>query len=315
MSAPLLMISIAVLLQAGSNGFLSGRLDVQQSLLFSAFAFAIATALFSLIHHVGSLRKPTRRGSAPASAFRPMVAVNVLTAVTFLGFYLSLAYIPTALAVSVETATSPLVIGIVRLARGGRTSAREWGVSVVLMICSGVLALRLQHNEIVGLASWELVLGVVLALAAGAGAAGVAMVSNRLGRLAITPVAVTANRFHLTYVLAFALLAFEPPTLADVRMQLPVLLPVAVGAVVLPLYLFQVGLQRADPLKGMTLVTTMPGLTYLAQVAFGAAFDEWAFGLTIMITVVAMLNSRPSRAGRQRLPMRDTPVEGAKDAT
>jgi drug/metabolite transporter (DMT)-like permease len=291
-NAPLVLIGVAVLLQAGSSGFLSGRLDGVQSLLFSTLAFALATVVFTVIDRA---RRGRGRGVLRDHGWL-MVAANVLTAVTFLGFYLSLVYVPAALAVSIETAIGPLVIALVagRAARAG-----DHLVGWVLIGCSGALAWRLSGDAAGAVPLPTLVTGAGLALLAGVGAAGLALLSKRLGRLAVAPVTVTANRFHLTYLAALVLLAVDPPAPAEAGSQVPLLVLVGVVAVVVPLYLLQVGLQRAEPLSAMTLITTMPGLTYLAQVAFGADFDPWALALTVVITVIAV--------GYARMPRRTAP--------
>ncbi|MEU4157915.1 EamA family transporter [Actinoplanes sp. NPDC026670] len=293
MNAPLALIGVAVLMQAGTSGFLSGRLDGAQSLLFSTTAFALATVVFTVVDRV-------RRGPGRAvlrAHGRLMVAANVLTAVTFIGFYLSLVYVPAALAVSIETAIGPLVIAI---AAGRAARVGDHLVGWVLLGCSGALALRLSGDAAGAVPMGRLATGVGLALLAGLGAAGLALLSKRLGRLAVPPVTVTANRFHLTYLAALVLLALDPPAVADVRTRLPLLVLVGLIAVVVPLYLLQVGLQRADSLGAMTLITTMPGLTYLAQVAFGVPFDPWALALTVVITVIAVgYARRPRRADPQ----------------
>ncbi|MGI5214376.1 EamA family transporter [Plantactinospora sp. CA-290183] len=300
MNVPLVLVGVAVVLQAGSSGFLSGRLDGTQSLLFSTVAFALATVVFTAVERVV---RPGLRGNGLTlrTHLKPMAYMNVLTAVTFIGFYLSLAYVPASLAISVETAIGPLVIALAnRVIRRRPGPASDYLVGSALIICSAGLALRLPSGSTDDLSTGALVIGVGLALLAGVGAAGLALLSERLGQLNVAPVTVTANRFHLTYLAALVLLALEPPTLSDVRSQVPLLLVLAVVAVVVPLYLLQVGLQRADPLKAMTLVTTMPGMTYLAQVAFGAAFDPWAFALTALITVIAVGYAHASRRSPQR---------------
>ena len=300
MNAPLLLIGAAVLLQAGSNGFLSGRLDSAQSLLFSAIAFSLATLVFTVVAQVAR-RRPDGRPRSVRDIVQPMIAANVLTAVTFLGFYLSVAYVPAVLAVSVETSVSPLTIAVAGLLIGRRSRPADFVVGIVLVICSVALSLCLLDGSVHGLTTRRLGIGCGLALLAGIGAAGVALLSRRLGELDVSPVTVTANRFHLTYLAALALLALDPPELSGIRARLSVLVLVAIVAVVVPLYLLQIGLQRADPLAAMTLVSTMPGLTYLAQVAFGAPFDPRALGLTILITVIAVGYASASRVTPDRL--------------
>lgn len=93
----------------------------------------------------------------------------------------------------------------------------------------------------------------VLALPGIAGmAAGIAVISHRLGRLAISPVTVTAHRFHLTYLLAPALLLLgpDPGPRSFSGGRIAFIAVLAVLGVALPLFVLQIGMQRTAPLGG-----------------------------------------------------------------
>lgn len=63
-------------------------------------------------------------------------------------------------------------------------------------------------------------------------------------------------------------------------------------AVVIPLFLFQVRFQRADPLAGITDVVTLPGVTYLVQLMNGAPVQPVTLGLLAAIMFTAVSQSR-----------------------
>ena len=302
----LVLIALSVLLQAGSDGFLSGRLAVGGSLLFSACAFAGTTAVFWTLARVrghGSPREPGAR----RQVIRLTVAMNVATAVTFLGFYLSLVLVPAALAASVMSGVGPLAVALLDLARGRPTTVAGWLRGSVLLAFSVLTALAMSTEGTRGTAvsAGALAGGLGLVLLAGFGAAYLATASRRLGELGGRPVWVMAHRFHLTYVVAAVLLVLRggSGTAAGIGPGTAVL--VALAGVVIPLYLLQIGLQRARPMIAMVLLTTLPGLSYLAQVGFGQPFDPLACVLVAALIALAVVSARyessaPARPRRVR---------------
>lgn len=288
---PLAFVVAGMLFQAGSYGFMSDRFGAGHHVLFSAVAFALATVVFVLIDLHRRRRVPGHERRTE-SLIGPMVLVNVLTAVTFLGFFVSLAFIPAALAAALEVAVGPLAVAAIRWFRQRtRVAPVSVIVGVGLLVGCLVIAVRLDATSGntaggVSLTGWGLV-GVVLAVVAGIATAALAVCFRELGRRKVSPVTVTAHRFHLTYVVAIAILAIRPPDPNEVIASMPVTVVLALAAVVIPLFLLQVGLQRADSMSAMAVLTTLPGVTYVAQVAFGAAFDPLAFGLICAQIAVA----------------------------
>lgn len=299
---PIVLIALSVLLQAACFGYLSGRLTPSGGLLLSCVGFACSALLFNAL---AAARRPRGRPSAggprrpdPAAGARPrnrgvrplLLMMNGVTAVTFLGFYVALAWIPATLASGLETAVGPLAVAVLSLTlRGGpRPDARAWGMAVVLACTGGALAWRLT-----GAAAdlgWSTAAGLALAVVAGVGASSLALMSQALGRCGADPVRVTAHRFHLSYIGAAALLVLHgrAPTAAGMPLWLvPV---VGVAAVTVPLFVLQVGLHRAPPLVAMGMLTTLPGVTYLSEVLWGATADPVGIGLTALMVLLAVAN-------------------------
>ncbi|MEV0603115.1 hypothetical protein AB0I82_28020 [Streptomyces sp. NPDC050315] len=308
-----LLILLSVLLQAGCFGYLSGRLTPSGSLLLSGVGFAMAAAFFSCL-----LLVRRWRGAASRAAPRPerrrvrqlLLVVNLLTAVTFLSFYVALAWIPATLASGIETALGPLALAALQLLPGGfgaRPTRRTWLHAAGLALVGGVLAWRLTDLDQV---HWPVLAGVVLAVVAGAGASGLALASKALGRLGVDPVTVTAHRFHLTYLGAGVLYLLQAATPEESGVPVGLLPLIGATAVTAPLFVLQVGLQRADPRIAMTILTTLPGVTYLSEAAWGGPLDLVGLGLTVLLVVLAAVSAVPVR----RAPAERRYVRGSRPA-
>ncbi|MFH8570117.1 hypothetical protein [Streptomyces sp. NPDC017993] len=310
-----------MVLQAGCFGYLSGRLTPSGSLLLSCVGFAIAALVFTALHTV---RRRQRSPLTPVGdsvdavegtenrrlVRRLLWLMNLLTALTFVSFYVALAWIPATLASGIETAIGPLALAVLALllARGERPTPRAWLSATALAIVGGTLAWRLTDAGSISPAS---VAGLALVAVAGVGASGLALVSKALGALGADPVTVTAHRFHLTYLGAGAIFLLEGGSPYESGVP-PALLPlIGVAAVTIPLFVLQVGLQRANPMVAMTILTTLPGLTYLSEAAWGGNLDAGSLALTALLVALAALSAAPGSRARKG---RATPSGGTTEA-
>lgn len=208
--------------------------------------------------------------------------MNVVTAVTFLGFYASLSWLPSALATGIETAIGPAVLALFGLAGYGQPEQGWVAAAVLVLLGLGIAWTFTSTGEIQPSAGAAL----GLALVVGAGAAALVLISAELGRRGIDPVYVTAHRFHLTYPCGGTLLIVVGGPSRRWMAEPPALLLLGVLMVAVPLFLLQARLQRADPMVAMVLLTTLPGATYLAETAFHGGFN--ATSLTLICCLIAV---------------------------
>ncbi|GAA2309452.1 hypothetical protein GCM10010234_61790 [Streptomyces hawaiiensis] len=291
---PVLCIVVSVLLQAGVYGFVSGTLDSSGSLALSCAGFGAAAVLFNTV----LLARRLRRGRTPVAPGTRglLMAMNVVTAVTFLSFYASLTWVPATLATGVETAIGPIVLGLLGLAGQGRRVSRQgWFAAVVLVLLGVAIAHRFTADSAVGPGTAA---GLALVIVAGVGAPVLALLSAELGRRGVDPVYVTAHRFHLTYLCGGLLLLLVGGPGGDHTGELLTMLLTGVLAVTLPLFALQAGLQRTDPMVAMVLLTTLPGVTYLAETAFHGSFDAVALAQICALILVAVWYVRVSGKDR-----------------
>ena len=123
--------------------------------------------------------------------------------------------------------------------------------------------------------------GVAVAAVAGCSAAGIAVLSHRLGQLRVSPVQVTAHRLHLTYLSALAVLALGGQPLGGWKgSTVAFIASVAVLGAALPLFVLQIGMQRTAPVVVTLMASAVPGLTYLMASLVGyQRFDVPTFAL------------------------------------
>jgi inner membrane transporter RhtA len=273
------LVIAAIVAQAVTNGVLSGHLDGSGSLLLSFTAFGISALAAGIVdrhRRTGRARRPLRGERLCA-----MALLNGATAVAFLGFYTALTLAPAPLAAAIETGIGPLAIGLGTLRHRETTSARRILIGALTLLLALGAALCSAATGPSHSAA-HLTAGLALAAIAGSAAAGIAVLSHRLGKLGVSPVTVTAHRFHLTYLLALGLLLLNPSTalrsIASANGAFIALL--AVFGVALPLFVLQIGMQRTPPIVVTLLASAVPGMTYLTAVcARSQGFDPLAFFL------------------------------------
>ncbi len=294
-----LLVGIAITLQAVSNGLLSDRLTGSGSLLLSFTAFSTSALVFGV---VARFRASGERQRLRGTRLRLMVLLNMATAVTFLGFYWSLSVIPAPLASAVETGIGPLALACfpIRRSLGARRPA-EVGVGLLALLLALLVGCRMDST---GQAHSPALLlgGIAVAAVAGCSAAGIAVLSHRLGQLRVSPVQVTAHRFHLTYLFALATLALGGQPSGGWRgSTVAFIASVAVLGAALPLFVLQIGMQRTAPVVVTLMASAVPGLTYLMASLVGhQRFDVPTFALISGSLGVAFLGPTLLR----RLPSR-----------
>jgi inner membrane transporter RhtA len=298
-----LPVVVAILMQALSNGLLSDNLSGNESVLLTFSAFSFSAVVFGI---VARIRRAGADHEQQESVFRGerlklLLLLNLATAVTFLCFYWSLSLVPAALASAVETGIGPLAMacyGVRSKERGRRVPQLIIGV-LALALAVGVAGRIASVGEAGTLLTF--VLGLTAAATAGVSAAGIAVISHRFGRLKVSPVRVTAHRFHLTYVLAPAVLLGPGEGLGAVpASRIMFIVVVAVAGVSIPLFVLQVGMQRTAPMVVTLLASVVPSLTYLTATLLGdQAFDLPAFVMINGSLAVAFLGPAVLKRGRR----------------
>lgn len=298
------LIAFSVLMQAAAEAFLSGRISSGDSLRFSLLAFLGCTLLFLAVNRVSGIKNRSTRQSTTGlgGAWRQFAALNVASAVTFLGLYVALVWVPAALAASLMAGVGPVAASILARLSGEVRPVADWLRSVGLLVASLVTAAAVQPS-LLDTSSWQSgpaasAVGAGLALLAGIGATVLARLSRRLGERGVAPSVVMAHRFHLTYVVA-ALALVNGQFVEQPHLGWGVTALVAFAGVVIPLYALQVGAQRTAATVTMALLAAQPGLAYLVQGALGYPLTVQG---TVAVGLLLLAASAVARAEHRRLP-------------
>lgn len=274
-------ILCAVLLQAVGKVAYGTLLHAFPSPLFVFVSFLLTAAVFLGLSRRGAVGWP----------WRPVIVLNIATAVTFLSFFYALKRIEPAIVGAVEIGVGPpLALLMAWSASGIRPGPQR------LLVCAGILAgcavlsfgaLHGSGFAAMGQQAW---LGLAASLAAGTGAVMITVASKELLERGWQFGAVLAHRFYLILPLSLALSFADGVPAIDWSTGLVLsVLAVAVIGVLAPLYLLQVGLGRCDPYTLMVTMAALPVLTFLFE-GFSPRYDwSWTTAVGLVIVTAFLL--------------------------
>lgn len=275
-------IFAAVFLQAIGKVAYGTWLAAFPSPLFVFFSFTLTAALFLCL---------SRRGIGEL-AWRPLVLLNVATALTFLCFFYALKLIEPAIVGAVEIGIGPVLAVLLTLVlTGERPSFGRVIVCIGILCGCGVLAVAaLQGSGFAsfGLSAW---LGLAASAAAGLGAVLITMASKTLLGRGWQFGAVLAHRFYLILPVSLVLSVVSGTSGVEWSGGLAAtLVAVSIIGVLAPLYLLQVGIGKCDPYTVMVTMSALPILTFAVE-GFSPLYTfSWltAAGLAVVTLFLVM---------------------------
>lgn len=266
------------LLTAVVDVYAGNRLQQLSPISVAAIAFSLAAAALLGIDIA-------RRG--PARALRPLrthrrdvIAINVITAVTWLTLLYALKYLEPAVVSVVALALGPALTVLLSplLRRRGSVLAAEVAVSVAILILIAVL----MWGSAAGLSGLRdldarrAALGLGLAVVCGLACTGNVIFSKRLSDAGLTPLSALAMRYFLTIAVCWGLTTtIDSPRIGAAFLPGAV---IAVLGVALPHYLCQVGIKHVEPITAALLDTLSPVCAFLLQLLDGRLHPS---GLTL----------------------------------
>jgi drug/metabolite transporter (DMT)-like permease len=275
----MLFVLAATVLQGTVAALLGESGSLGENLWYTLVAFLLAAGL-------ANLRLATTPGTRSVP-LREAVPINLLTALVFLCFYVSLAFVPGSVTTGVETAMGPLAAWVL--------TRRKGNVWLALAVLGAGVAFCLVRSAS-GTPLVDLAVGGALATVAGVGAAGIATESVRLSGLGHSPSAILACRYHLTYVLAGVGVAWHWAGNGAPTLDWPYLIVLSLLGVVAPLWLLQIGLTRTNPVAAMAIMSTLPVVSYLTEVLQGSVEVTWSLLLATAVVALAFFANRSASA-------------------
>ncbi|WP_309082327.1 DMT family transporter [Zhihengliuella sp.] len=290
----MLMIILGCLSMGVANAVVGAVIGTETVFLFMGVAFLCASL-------AGQASHCARAGRLlPQLDWSHVAALNLATLMTFGAFYLALAWIPASLAAGVEAAFAPLATLLLALWRKKRAPWSVWLLALSVFACSIAFGATQAQSSPAGN---QYVVGVLLALVAGAGMAILAILSRSLGERGVDASSILAVRYHLAYIVAFGLAARDYGFEGDIAVllhDLSWIVPLGLAAVALPLFLIQSGMMRTDPTLTAILMASVPAISFLTETTwFG-----WSHGiaswtllalLVLLVCVYGVVDQRRSR--------------------
>jgi drug/metabolite transporter (DMT)-like permease len=289
LAASLLFVGLASV----RDVYLAGLFQRVEPLALAALAFGLCSALFlpgALLRHRASLRELARRPGV-------LLGVNLTTALAWVSFLLSLRLAEPLLVQVLFAGVGPLsVIWLDRLLPGGRGSARPDGAerashAAIGLALAGAVLVSAGGRSGTGPQPWATAAaGVLLPAGAGVAISASTILCRRLHDAGITPGALLAVRFPGAAALAAALAlgsgawAARPVPAGEAT----TVLAAAVGLIVLPVYLSQVGVSLASPLTVRAALAVAPAVIFGLQWLDGRLPPSpWSLAVALLYAAAA----------------------------
>ena len=281
-----LYIIVSALLQAFAYGYIAKVYSDGSSYQFYFTVFSLC----SVFYFIKSFRRLIAglRGNLVH-----ILQLNVLTAIAFLSFFLSLVFIQASVSSLIEASIGPLV------AAGASSWLLRNKIKLSEILLSSLLFVVLLAASIIILSRSGLhlsdLLGAGLSLAAGIAAAFIAVVSRKLGLKGVDSESVLALRFILAAIISLGLVFFIGQWNWNIQF-IATSLAVAFFGIVFPLLLLQKAMQKIQPIFSMIALSAIPSFTYGFEVFLGSIFDAPVFflitGGVVLSMAFVMLSSR-----------------------
>jgi drug/metabolite transporter (DMT)-like permease len=309
------------LLSAVVDVYAGNRLQQVNPISTAAVAFSLAAAGLLGIDIA-------RRGAA--AALRPLrthrrdiIAINVVTAVTWLTLLYALKYLEPAIVSVVALALGPALTILLGPLLRRRTSvlAAEVAVSAAILVLIAVL----MWGSAAGLSglrdmdAGRAALGLGLAAVCGLACTGNIIFSKRLSDAGLRPLPALALRYFLTIIVCWGLTTtIDQPGIGAAFLPGVV---IAVLGVALPHYLCQVGIKHVEPITASLVDTLSPVCAFLLQLLDGRLHPSGLslagiLGITALVGFGVLARSRnEAQLSAVRPPADALPAGSAAAAT
>lgn len=288
------VVAIAVIWQGVGTAVVSHSVPASLGpfATFVAFAAAAGIAVASAALRCKQ-RGPASHVQQPLSR-REFVSLNLVTAGAFACFYIGATLIPATAASVIETGIGPLAVALA-LSRSTPGRKRDLVHPLVLLGTAAAAAIAVFVAE--SFDPVRIVSGIALSITAGTCAAGIILLSRKLAARNTSALAVSAARFHLTWLicgpLALPALLVQPPN-AGLLIHVSA---VAVASISLPILILQFGISVAAPQHSALLICALPAIVLLTDVALGAPLTPVILATICALIGVLLLGLRQQRTG------------------
>lgn len=196
---------------------------------------------------------------------KPLLKLNIASAITFMGFYFALKYVEPAIVSSLEMGIAPLFILILMMLQRKIISIKKWVISIGTLAACFILIWAVISGEsgISSQISSEMFIGIIASILCGIGAVFCSEYSKELSNRGWSSSMILSKRYIAIILISF-IFTYDLiiPYFID---NIIWILIVTVGGVLIPNYLLQKGIQYTNTFLVMMSLSFIPVFTFLFQ--------------------------------------------------
>jgi len=293
------LVLVWVVLSA-SKGVYVGHLvqDLDSNLLLVG-CMAIAVVFFNGTQ----LADRTAYKRVLADNFVDILWLNLFTAAAWASYFASLRFLEAAVEESFVVAVDPLATLILARAmrQGSPVLRSEAAASWAMLVVATLLGIGVWYGEssvgAIGTADAAFAIGCVLVCGIANG--GITVVSKRLADRKVTASQVMASRFYMVLVGCLGYVLIRGEHLGALVDHAGGVLVIAGLGMILPMYVLQKGIERAEPMTVVLVGSTLPVVAFAVQQFDSRLTFSWLSfgGVTAIFIIVIAGTYRRLRTG------------------
>lgn len=274
------------LVMAFQQVYLGHLLQTMNPMFVMCATFGIGTLFFWAVGY----RKFSGYLKGLSKVALPLTLLNICSALSWIAMFMSLKWLEPAIAVAICFALIPITMMLVSLFTGQGSKIKKLEIVSALGIAGSLLFLGFAtvsgKSSITQLDLGTAKNGLLLATISGLAAAGILFFSKQLSMKGWSAQQVMSFRFPLLIALSFYLMPSDIHFPSMLQSHLREVLILSAFTVVIPLFLFQLGVERCSPMTVSLSMTVLPALTFLLQ-SFDKRLALSPFTLTGILGCVA----------------------------
>lgn len=249
----------SAILTSISQVFYAKQVQSVHPFLFTGISFFITGLYFQAF----TIKQPVNVNWKVAG--RPILKLNIASAITFMGFYFALKYVEPAIVSSLEMGVAPLFIVVLMMFQRKIISTKKWIISIGTLCACLLLIWAVINGEsgITAQFSSKLFVGIFASVVCGIGAVFCSEYSKQLSDLGWTSSLILANRYigiiFISFLFTYDLII---PYFTE---NIIWILIVTLLGVLIPNYLLQKGIQYTNTFFVMMSLSFIPVFTFLFQ--------------------------------------------------
>lgn len=249
----------SAVLTSVSQVFYANQVQAVHPFLFTGISFFITALYFQLF----ALKQKTKVNWKEDK--KPLLKLNIASAITFMGFYFALKYVEPAIVSSLEMGIAPLFILILMLIQRKKISVKKWMISIGTLVACFILigGIISGKSGVASQISSEMLIGIIASILCGIGAVYCSEYSRELSNRGWTSSMILSKRYIAIILISF-IFTYDLIIPYFVEHIIWILI-VTFGGVLIPNYLLQKGIQYTNTFLVMMSLSFIPVFTFFFQ--------------------------------------------------